>query len=167
MVLLSGSKVHRKSTAELMIAKRLDGLWPLLAALLVFPGRCPTRSMTGWEAGAIVGSASLRCAGSHNGNSWSLLKIEARDGVVQHGGAQGVQGAVAAGMALEITSIADIPMYNQDVFDAGMPEPVKRIRAGVSISKCSCRVNHERASLRVTISARRYDSAAIVRNGLA
>jgi chromate reductase len=32
------------------------------------------------------------------------------------------------GMTLQITSIADIPMYNQDVFDAGMPEPVKRIR---------------------------------------
>ena len=36
------------------------------------------------------------------------------------------------GMKLGITSIADIPMYNQDVFDAGMPEPVKRIRAEIA-----------------------------------
>jgi chromate reductase len=36
------------------------------------------------------------------------------------------------GMKLAITSIADIPMYNQDVFDAGMPEPVKRIRAEIA-----------------------------------
>ena len=34
-----------------------------------------------------------------------------------------------SGMTLKITSIADIPMFNQDVFDAGLPEPVKRIRA--------------------------------------
>jgi chromate reductase len=32
------------------------------------------------------------------------------------------------GTALHITSIADIPMYNQDVFDAGLPDPVKRLR---------------------------------------
>lgn len=31
-----------------------------------------------------------------------------------------------AGMALEITSIGELPMYNQDVFDAGIPQPVKR-----------------------------------------
>lgn len=31
-------------------------------------------------------------------------------------------------MTLQITSIADIPMFNQDVFDAGMPPPVKRLR---------------------------------------
>jgi chromate reductase len=36
------------------------------------------------------------------------------------------------GMALQITSIADIPMYNQDVFDAGMPEPVKRLRGEIA-----------------------------------
>ena len=36
------------------------------------------------------------------------------------------------GMTLQITSIADIPMYNQDVFDAGMPEPVKRIRGEIA-----------------------------------
>jgi chromate reductase, NAD(P)H dehydrogenase (quinone) len=33
-----------------------------------------------------------------------------------------------AGMTLQITSIADIPMFNQDVLDAGMPGPVKRLR---------------------------------------
>jgi chromate reductase len=30
------------------------------------------------------------------------------------------------GMKLEITSLAELPMYNQDVFDAGIPAPVKR-----------------------------------------
>jgi chromate reductase len=37
-----------------------------------------------------------------------------------------------SGMTLEIASIEDLPMYNQDVFDAGMPEPVKRIRAAIA-----------------------------------
>ncbi|MCL4798920.1 MAG: NAD(P)H-dependent oxidoreductase [Burkholderiales bacterium] len=37
-----------------------------------------------------------------------------------------------AGMKLEITSIADLPMYNQDVYDAGMPEPVGRFRTEVA-----------------------------------
>src|SRR5688572_25474860 len=36
------------------------------------------------------------------------------------------------GMTLRITSIADIPMYNQDVLDAAMPEPVKRIRGEIA-----------------------------------
>ena len=36
------------------------------------------------------------------------------------------------GMTLQITSIADIPMFNQDVLDAGMPEPVKRLRAEIT-----------------------------------
>ena len=36
------------------------------------------------------------------------------------------------GMTLQITSIADIPMYNQDVFDAGMPEPVRRLRGEIA-----------------------------------
>ena len=37
-----------------------------------------------------------------------------------------------AGMTLEITSIADLPIFNQDVLDAGMPAPVKRFRDEVS-----------------------------------
>ena len=37
-----------------------------------------------------------------------------------------------AGMALEIAEIGDIPMFNQDVFDAGLPEPAKRFRAEVA-----------------------------------
>ena len=37
MVLVAGGKVYRKSTAALLIARRLDGLWPLLAAFLVIP----------------------------------------------------------------------------------------------------------------------------------
>ena len=31
-----------------------------------------------------------------------------------------------SGMKLEITSLAELPMYNQDVFDAGIPQAVKR-----------------------------------------
>ena len=37
-----------------------------------------------------------------------------------------------AGMTMRITSIADIPMFNQDVFDAGIPEPAKRLRAEIT-----------------------------------
>jgi chromate reductase, NAD(P)H dehydrogenase (quinone) len=36
------------------------------------------------------------------------------------------------GMTLQITSIADLPMINQDVLDAGMPEPVKRLRGEIT-----------------------------------
>ena len=36
------------------------------------------------------------------------------------------------GMSLRIASIADLPMFNQDVLDAGMPEPVKRFRTEVA-----------------------------------
>ncbi|HVL37682.1 MAG TPA: NADPH-dependent FMN reductase [Burkholderiales bacterium] len=32
------------------------------------------------------------------------------------------------GMTLSITSLADIPMFNQEVLDAGMPASVKRLR---------------------------------------
>lgn len=35
------------------------------------------------------------------------------------------------GMTLEIASIADLPIFNQDVLDAGMPEPVKRLRGEI------------------------------------
>jgi chromate reductase len=41
-------------------------------------------------------------------------------------------GLLPPGMTLQIASIADIPMYNQDVFDAGMPEPVKRLRSEIT-----------------------------------
>ena len=37
MVLVLDGRVYRKSTAALLIARRLGGLWPLLAALLVIP----------------------------------------------------------------------------------------------------------------------------------
>ena len=37
-----------------------------------------------------------------------------------------------SGMALEIASIADLPMFNQDVFDQGMPAPVQRFRDQVT-----------------------------------
>ena len=36
------------------------------------------------------------------------------------------------GMTLEIAEIGDLPMFNQDVFDAGLPESVKRFRAEVA-----------------------------------
>lgn len=36
------------------------------------------------------------------------------------------------GMTLEIGSIADLPMFNQDVLDQGMPAPVKRFREQVA-----------------------------------
>ena len=35
------------------------------------------------------------------------------------------------GMTLQIAQIGDIPMFNQDIFDAGIPEPAKRLRAEV------------------------------------
>src|ERR1043165_7744558 len=34
-----------------------------------------------------------------------------------------------AGMSMTIARIDDIPLFNQDVFDAGLPESVKRFRA--------------------------------------
>jgi chromate reductase, NAD(P)H dehydrogenase (quinone) len=37
-----------------------------------------------------------------------------------------------AGMALTYARIDDIPLFNQDVFDAGLPEPAKRFRAEVA-----------------------------------
>lgn len=37
-----------------------------------------------------------------------------------------------AGMSLEIVAIDDIPMYNQDVFDAGMPAAVKALREKIA-----------------------------------
>jgi predicted DCC family thiol-disulfide oxidoreductase YuxK len=37
MVLVECGKTYRKSTAALLIARRLDGAWPLLAAFLVIP----------------------------------------------------------------------------------------------------------------------------------
>ena len=37
MVLIVGNQVYRQSTAALLTAKRLDGLWPILAIFLVIP----------------------------------------------------------------------------------------------------------------------------------
>lgn len=36
------------------------------------------------------------------------------------------------GVSIEFFDLADIPMYNQDVFDRGLPEPVARLRAAIS-----------------------------------
>lgn len=41
-------------------------------------------------------------------------------------------GMMPAGMTLEIAEIGDLPLFNQDVFDAGLPAPVQRLRAAVS-----------------------------------
>ena len=38
VILLQDGKTYRKSGAALRIARRLDGLWPLLAVLLIIPG---------------------------------------------------------------------------------------------------------------------------------
>src|SRR5258708_36007422 len=35
-------------------------------------------------------------------------------------------------MSMRITVIADIPMFNQDVFDAGLPEPATRFSSEVA-----------------------------------
>ncbi len=37
MVLIVGNHVYRQSTAALLIAKRLDGLWPILSVFLLIP----------------------------------------------------------------------------------------------------------------------------------
>jgi chromate reductase len=37
-----------------------------------------------------------------------------------------------AGMTLKITEIGDIPLFNQDVYDVGLPEAAKRFRAEVA-----------------------------------
>jgi predicted DCC family thiol-disulfide oxidoreductase YuxK len=37
MVLIVGNQVYRQSTAALLTAKRLDGLWPMLAVFLWIP----------------------------------------------------------------------------------------------------------------------------------
>ncbi|HEY3076752.1 MAG TPA: NADPH-dependent FMN reductase [Burkholderiales bacterium] len=38
------------------------------------------------------------------------------------------------GMSLTIARIDDIPIFNQDVFDAGIPEAAKRLRAEVAVA---------------------------------
>lgn len=37
-----------------------------------------------------------------------------------------------AGLSLSFASISDIPMYNQDLFDAGVPESAKRFHAEIA-----------------------------------
>ena len=37
-------------------------------------------------------------------------------------------GMMPADMTMEIAEIGDLPLFNQDVFDAGLPAPVKRFR---------------------------------------
>src|SRR5258708_5521624 len=36
------------------------------------------------------------------------------------------------GMSMRITTIGDIPHFNQEIYDAGLPEPAKRFRAEVA-----------------------------------
>lgn len=40
-------------------------------------------------------------------------------------------GILPEGVQLEIVSLDDIPMYNQDVFDKGIPESVQRLRSAI------------------------------------
>ena len=42
------------------------------------------------------------------------------------------QGLLPAGMSLTITDISAVPMFNQDVFDAGIPEAAKKLRADIA-----------------------------------
>jgi chromate reductase len=42
------------------------------------------------------------------------------------------QDLLPQGMSLRITRIDDLPLYNQDVFDAGVPEPAKRLHAEIA-----------------------------------
>jgi chromate reductase, NAD(P)H dehydrogenase (quinone) len=42
------------------------------------------------------------------------------------------QDLLPQGMSLRITRIDDLPLYNQDVFDAGIPEPAKRLHAEIA-----------------------------------
>ena len=37
MILIDGERVFSRSTASLQIARRLDGLWPILYALIIIP----------------------------------------------------------------------------------------------------------------------------------
>lgn len=37
MVLVADGRIHRKSTGALLVARRLDGAWPLLSLLLAVP----------------------------------------------------------------------------------------------------------------------------------
>lgn len=37
-----------------------------------------------------------------------------------------------AGLSLTIADISALPMFNQDVFDAGIPEPAKKLRADIA-----------------------------------
>lgn len=37
VILVCGGRIYRKSSAALLIARRLDGLWPLLCAFLAVP----------------------------------------------------------------------------------------------------------------------------------
>lgn len=37
LVLIAAGRVYRKSTAALLVARRLDGLWPLLGVFLLVP----------------------------------------------------------------------------------------------------------------------------------
>ena len=42
------------------------------------------------------------------------------------------QELMPAGLSMQITHIEDLPIFNQDVFDAGIPEAAKRFRAEVA-----------------------------------
>ncbi len=63
VVLVVGDKTYRRSSAALQTLWRLDGLWPLLAALLIVPRPIRAGSMTGSGTDATASSASATSAG--------------------------------------------------------------------------------------------------------
>ena len=76
VVLVAGERVYRKSTAALLITRRLDGLCRCSPFSSSFPGRCATRCTTGSAGGATVCSASARFAGSRRPSSPSASWID-------------------------------------------------------------------------------------------
>src|SRR5687768_13268684 len=55
-----------------------------------------------------------------------------RKGSLNMAALRACQDLLPGGMSLSITTIADLPIFNQDVFDAGIPEPAKRLRAEIA-----------------------------------
>lgn len=62
----------------------------------------------------------LGISGSLRKGSWNTSVLRA------------AQGLAPAGMTIEIGSIADIPLYNEDVRTAGLPPAVERLRSEIT-----------------------------------
>jgi chromate reductase len=55
-----------------------------------------------------------------------------RKGSFSMGALRACKEMMPEGMSLSIAAIGDLPMYNEDLFQAGMPEPVRRLRAEIA-----------------------------------